>query len=370
MYTDPNNTVSCPSVPSAASAHVITISASRTYDVIVGQNLLTDTGRYLCRIASPATAVIVADDCVAPLYSQTVAVSIESEGIRALQYVFPHGEASKNPRELFRLLEFLAENAVTRTDLIIALGGGVTGDLTGFAASIYLRGTAFVQIPTSLLAAVDSSVGGKTAVNLEAGKNLAGSFYQPSLVLCDTNTLATLPDPEFASGMAEVIKYGILSDAELFCLLEQENARNHLDSVISRCVAIKKELVMADEFDTGSRQLLNLGHTLGHAVEKYSRFQVSHGQAVAIGLAAVARCAYAAGLAKEDDSERIGAVLTRYGLPAHCDYPIKELCQIILRDKKRTGSTIRLAIPRHIGDTFLYSMPVSGLEEFFSHANG
>ncbi len=357
------------SIPSAASARIVTVSASRTYDVIVGQNLLADAGRYLRRVVSPASAVIVADNCVAPLYSHIVAASLEAEGIRVLPYVFPQGEASKNPNELFRLLEFLAENAVTRTDLIIALGGGVTGDLTGFAASIYLRGTAFVQIPTSLLAAVDSSVGGKTAVNLEAGKNLAGSFFQPHLVLCDTDTLATLPSREFACGMAEVIKYGVLSDAALFQLLEQEDARNHLDSVISRCVAIKKDLVMADEFDTGSRQLLNLGHTLGHAVEKYSHFQISHGQAVAIGLSAVARCAYAAGLTKEDCAGRIESVLTRYGLPVHCDYPIRELCQIILKDKKRTGETIRLAIPRRIGDTFLYSMPVNGLEEFFSHTN-
>ncbi len=345
----------------------ITVSASRQYDVIVGHGLLDQTAEYVKDILSPATVVIVSDDQVASLYAPAVTASLERNGIHVLLFTFPHGENSKSAEVLFELLEFMADHSVTRTDLIVALGGGVTGDLTGFAASIYLRGTPFIQIPTTLLAAVDSSVGGKTAVNLKAGKNLAGSFNQPRLVLCDIDTLETLPAHEFASGMAEVIKYGILSDPQLFELLEQDDAHEHLEEIICRCVTSKRDLVMADEFDTGARQLLNLGHTLGHAVEKLSHFSINHGHAVAIGLAAVARCAYAAGLAEEDHADRICHLLHKYDLPTDCDFTTEELCQVILKDKKRTGQTIKLAIPRRIGDSYLYAMNVDELEEFYSH---
>ena len=345
----------------------ITVSASRNYDVIVEHGLLAQTGDYVRQILSPSTAVIVSDDQVYGLYGATVADSLEKAGISVLSFTFPHGEASKNAHILFELLEFMAEHAVTRTDLIVALGGGVTGDMAGFAASIYLRGTPFIQIPTTLLAAVDSSVGGKTAVNLAAGKNLAGSFNQPRLVLCDVDTLSTLPAQEFASGMAEVIKYGGLSDAELFALLEQEDAHQHLEEIICRCVASKRDLVMADEFDTGARQFLNLGHTLAHAIEKLSDFAIGHGHAVAIGLAAVARCSYAAGFSSEDISPRICALLEKYHLPTTCEYSTKDLCQMILRDKKRTGNTIHVVMPRAIGDTYLHTMQVDQLEEFYSH---
>ncbi len=345
----------------------ITVSASRQYDVIVARGLLARTAEYIRPILSPATAVIVSDDQVGPLYADTVAASLKGAGIRVLKFTFPHGETSKSAEVLFELLEFMAEHAVTRSDLIVALGGGVTGDLTGFAASIYLRGTPFIQIPTTLLAAVDSSVGGKTAVNLRAGKNLAGSFNQPRLVLCDIDTLATLPAHEFASGMAEVIKYGVLSDSQLFALLEHEDAHDHLEEIICRCVASKRDLVMADEFDTGSRQLLNLGHTLAHAIEKLSDFAIGHGHAVAIGLAAVARCAYTTGLAQEDMTDRICHVLRKYDLPISCSYSTKDLCHMILRDKKRSGQTITLVIPRRIGDTYLHKVDVNELEKFYSH---
>ena len=344
----------------------ITVSASRNYDVVVGHGLLSHTAEYIQPLLSPATAVIVSDDQVSTLYGDTVASSLENAHIRVLRFTFPHGEASKSAEVLFELLEFMAEHAVTRSDLIVALGGGVTGDLTGFAASIYLRGTPFIQIPTTLLAAVDSSVGGKTAINLRSGKNLAGSFNQPRLVLCDIDTLATLPAQEFSSGMAEVIKYGVLSDAQLFELLENEDSHEHLEEIIYRCVASKKDLVMADEFDTGARQLLNLGHTLAHAIEKLSDYSIGHGYAVAIGLVAVARCAYATGLAEEDMTDRICKLLRKYDLPTNCEYSTKDLCQMILLDKKRSGQTITLVIPRRIGDTYLHKMNVDELENFYS----
>ena len=348
---------------------VITVTASRSYEVIVGENLLKDAGSYIFRVVSPAAAVIVSDDNVAPLYGQAVAASLEKEGISALLWTFPHGEDSKNASTLFSLLEFMAEHGITRSDLIIALGGGVTGDMAGFAASIYLRGIPYVQIPTSLLAAVDSSVGGKTAVDLNAGKNLAGTFYQPRLVLCDIRTLDTLPDSEFSCGMAEVIKYGVLCDTELFDLVKTGDARRHLDFIIRRCVSIKRDLVKKDEYDTGSRQLLNLGHTLGHAVEKLSHYTTSHGNAVGIGMVAIARCAYAAGLAPSDCSGDIAAALSAYGLPTSCPYETAQLCEVIRRDKKRSGQGINLVIPRQIVDTYLYRMDIDQLEDFFGKCN-
>lgn len=344
----------------------ITVSASRSYDVIVGPDLLKDTGACIRRLSKAQTAVLVSDDRVYALYGQAVMDSLAKEGIRVLPYTFPHGEEAKSARNLFALLEFMAGQGVTRTDVLLALGGGVTGDLAGFAASVYLRGTPFIQLPTSLLAAVDSSVGGKTAINLAAGKNLAGSFNQPLLVLCDTQTLDTLPKEEFSCGMAEVVKYGVLSDPELFRLVEEKDAHDHLTQIICRCVTNKRDVVQNDEFDTGSRQLLNLGHTLAHAVEALSGFSISHGAAVAIGLAAVARCSYAAGLAEEEISGRLERVLIKYGLPVSCDFPTDRLCQAILRDKKRSGDTITLAIPQRIGDTFLYKMDIGRLEAFFS----
>ncbi len=352
---------------SPAQPERIPIHASRSYDVVVGEDLLKDAGRYILQAVSPSAAVIVSDDLVYPLYGQTVEASLRKEGISVLSWTFPHGEDSKNASTLFSLLEFLAEKGLTRSDLIVALGGGVTGDMAGFAASIYLRGIPYVQIPTSLLAAVDSSVGGKTAIDLNAGKNLAGSFYQPRLVLCDIRTLDTLPDQEFSCGMAEVIKYGVLCDPELFALVENGEARLYLNDIIRRCVSIKRDLVMQDEYDTGSRQLLNLGHTLGHAVEKLSGYAVSHGSAVGIGMVAIARCAYAAGLTDADCSERIASALASYGLPTSCPYPAAELCQVILRDKKRSGDAINLVIPRAIGNTCLHRMKVDKLEAFFQN---
>ena len=344
----------------------ITVIASHSYEVIVGENLLRDAGSYVCRVVSPATAVIVSDDNVAPLYARIVADSLEKEGVATLLWTFPHGEDSKNASTLFELLEFMAEQGVTRSDLIIALGGGVTGDMAGFAASIYLRGIPYIQIPTSLLAAVDSSVGGKTAVDLNAGKNLAGTFYQPRLVLCDIRTLDTLPDSEFSCGMAEVIKYGVLCDPELFALVKKGEARRHLDFIIQRCVSIKRDLVKKDEYDTGSRQLLNLGHTIGHAVERLSHYAVSHGNAVGVGMVAIAKCAYAAGFSTSDCSDDIAAALGAYDLPVSCPYSAQELCEVIRRDKKRSGHTINLVIPRQIGDTYLQKMDIDQLEAFFS----
>ena len=344
----------------------ITVEASKKYDIIVEENLLARTGEEIrSRFKKAAQIMLVTDDTVNSLYGDIVTESLEKSGFTVHKYVFPHGETSKTFATMVPLVERMA-----RSDLIVALGGGVTGDMAGFAASIYLRGIDFVQIPTTLLAAVDSSVGGKTAVDLAAGKNLAGAFHQPALVLCDYSTLYSLPDEEFSTGMAEVIKHGVLADRELFDFIAENDAKAHLGDIIPTNLVIKRRHVMEDEFDVGLRQLLNLGHTLAHAVEKLSNYEINHGNAVAIGLAAICRAAYAYGLAEEDITDRVVAVLKKYNLMTECPFTAAESVSVLLNDKKRSGHTINLAIPKRIGECYLYKMDVDKLEEFYRLASG
>ena len=253
---------------------------------------------------------------------------------------------------------------LTRTDLIVALGGGVVGDLAGFAAACYLRGIRFIQVPTTLLAAVDSSVGGKTAIDLDAGKNLAGAFWQPSLVLCDTDTLSTLPEEIFRDGCAEVIKYAVLYDPELIQQLLESGLDFDRESVITRCVQWKRDVVMEDEFDTGARMKLNLGHTFGHGVEAKSHFSVSHGKAVAIGMAMVGRASAKSGICSEETSHRIQKILQLFGLPVSTEYTAEELYTYTLSDKKRSGGSLTLIVPKEIGHCEGISVPVDQLPSF------
>lgn len=339
----------------------IHVSASREYDVQIGTGLLAQAG-VLCRSAAPAgRALIVSDDTVWPLYGAALKAALEAADYAADVFVFPHGEPSKNAHTYLALLSALAEKGFTRGDIVVALGGGVTGDLSGFAAATYMRGMRWVQVPTTLLAAVDASVGGKTAIDLPAGKNLAGAFWQPSLVLCDCAALDTLPPAVFTDGCAEVIKYGIIADASLFDALRAP-IRPQLEAVIAACVAIKRDVVQSDEFDTGRRKLLNFGHTLGHAVEKRSGFSVSHGRAVAIGMAWAARAAHSRGLCSAGCVREIRALLAQYGLPTETDDDAAALAQTMLADKKRTGGTIDLILPQEIGRCVIVPTPVGELE--------
>ena len=263
------------------------------------------------------------------------------------------------------MLEFFAEQRLTRKDAIIALGGGVTGDMAGFAAGCYLRGVRYVQIPTTLLAAVDSSVGGKTAVDLAAGKNLAGLFHQPTLVICDTDTFETLSPDEFANGSAEAIKTGILDDDTLFSLFETGDVHQDISSIVEQCVSYKARIVEADETETGERKLLNLGHTAGHAIERCSDFTMPHGHAVAIGLCIIARAAERLGWAKEPIARRIETALARNGLPTRTEFSPEALAEAALSDKKRAGGNITLVIPKKIGDCALMELPVDRLIDVF-----
>ena len=337
------------------------IDASRSYDVRIGRGLLDGCGRQIAERVRCASAAVVADDTVYALYGERVCASLEAAGIRTVCYVFPHGEKSKNLLEYAKILNFLAENRVTRADALIALGGGVTGDLGGFAAATYLRGIPFVQLPTTLLAAVDSSVGGKTAVDLPAGKNLAGAFYQPELVLCDLDTLDSLPREIFLDGCAEVIKYAVLGSRELFALLADIPSGKGLEEVTARCVEMKRDFVQSDELDRGARQMLNLGHTFGHAVEASSRFTLSHGKSVAIGMAMILRAACRRGLCSAETCDAVIALLQRYGLPTECPYPADMLLGALSADKKIFGTRLNLVVPTDIGACRLLPVGVDEL---------
>lgn len=337
------------------------IDASRSYDVRIGRGLLDDCGRQIAERVRCASAPVVADDTVYALYGERVCASLEAAGVRTVCYVFPHGEKSKNLLEYAKILNFLAENRVTRADALIALGGGVTGDLGGFAAATYLRGIPFVQLPTTLLAAVDSSVGGKTAVDLPAGKNLAGAFYQPELVLCDLDTLDSLPREIFLDGCAEVIKYAVLGSRELFALLADIPSGKGLEEVTARCVEMKRDFVQSDELDRGARQMLNLGHTFGHAVEASSRFTLSHGKSVAIGMAMILRAACSRGLCSAETRDAVIALLQRYGLPTECPYPADMLLGALSADKKIFGTRLNLVVPTDIGACRLLPVGVDEL---------
>lgn len=342
----------------------IDVTASRNYQVIIGQDLLHDVGTYAASVTSGQKLAIISDTNVWPLYGRPVQDSLTKAGFQVVCYTFPAGEASKNGQTFLSILNFLAENHLTRADTLIALGGGVVGDITGFAAATYLRGIRYIQLPTTLLAMVDSSVGGKTAIDLPAGKNLAGAFCQPNLVLCDTNALRTLPQEVFADGCAEVIKYGVLFDPDLFCHLEKHGLCFDKDYVVSRCVELKRDVVRQDEFDLGLRQKLNLGHTIGHSLERLNNFALSHGQAVAIGMAIVSRAAAAMGLCTRDDTVRILKILPQFSLPISTDLPAEKIYECALSDKKRAGSTINLILPEIIGNCIIKSMPIEQLLTF------
>ena len=341
----------------------VRVNTSTSYDIMIKNGLLAESGGLIHDTVTGNTAVIVSDSNVFPLYGDILKASLKKENFRVLSFVFDAGEENKNTDSLISLWEFLAQNHITRSDALIALGGGVTGDLTGFAAATYLRGIKYVNIPTSLLAMVDSSVGGKTAVDLKSGKNLAGAFYQPSLVLIDPDTLSTLPRNIFNDGMAEVIKYGMINTPEL---LKKLQGGYNINEIIEICVTAKRDIVAVDERDTGVRKLLNFGHTPAHSIEILSDFTISHGSAVAIGMVMMTKAAIKNNLC---DKEAIGILLSlleKFSLPAVPVFTPEEITSVALSDKKRSGSKITLVVPEKAGKCILAKIPVDLLSDFIS----
>lgn len=326
----------------------ININASKKYDVCIGSDIIA-ADSFLLENIQDKSVMIVSDDNVFTLYGERIQKLLEKNGNRVLTFVFPHGEQSKTLQVYSELQEEMCKGRMTRSDVIVALGGGVTGDLAGFAAATYQRGIGFIQLPTSLLAAVDSSVGGKTGVDLTAGKNQVGAFYQPLHVLCDINMLDTLPEDEYRNGCAEIIKYAMIGNARLFDHLGEVSVRDDYENVISTCVAMKRDFVEKDEFDTGARMLLNFGHTIGHAVESCSGYSIPHGQAVAIGMAIITKASASMGYCDIDVYEKLLALLNKYELPVASAYMADELAAVIMNDKKGKGNEITLVIPEKIG---------------------
>ena len=339
----------------------IRIDASRSYDVVIGPGLLAEAGERIAALAGKARAMVVSDDRVFPLYGEKLMDSLRAAGPEPAQFIFPQGEQEKNLATYGRLLEELCRFRFTRSDLIVALGGGVVGDLAGFAAATYQRGVSFVQLPTTLLAAVDASVGGKTAVDLAGGKNQAGAFYQPGLVLCDTDCLATLTEEEYRCGCAEIIKYAMIGSPLLFDELAQTPVRERYEDVIAACVAMKRDFVQADEFDTGDRMLLNFGHSFGHAAEKCSGYTLPHGLAVAMGMAAMTRSAVKAGICTAETAEALLGLLRAYGLPTELPYPAEALAEAARSDKKAAGENLRIVVPEAVGRCRIECVPAGDI---------
>ena len=325
---------------------------------------LSNIGEEVLKVQSGGKLVIVSDRNVAKLYLDTCKESLETAGFSTYTYIIEPGEESKGGNTYLKILDFLADIPLTRTDGIVALGGGIVGDLAGFVAATYLRGIKVIQVPTTLLAAVDSSVGGKTAINLKAGKNLAGAFHQPALVFQDSELLKSLPESIFRDGLAEVIKYGVIADEEFFDLLQDTiYVKNHIDEIVDRCVAIKKKYVEEDEFDMGVRHMLNFGHTIAHAIEKMSNFEISHGSAVAMGMDMIAQISVRQGWCYELCARRIRKMILTYGFKLEVPYSKKDIYEVMKSDKKRESDHIDIVVPERIGKCRLQRLSITELGE-------
>ena len=334
----------------------------RTYPIHIGSGMLDCLGTHTMEALGDISVAVVTDDNVAPLYLQRAVASLENAGLRVCTITLPHGEATKSLEQLAKLYAFLCESRITRKDAVVALGGGVMGDLAGLAAATYLRGVHFIQVPTTLLAQVDSSVGGKVAVDLPQGKNLVGAFYQPDFVLVDPETLNTLTDEYWRDGLGEVVKYGCIGDSTLFALLEdcapggRAALMARIDEILQRCIQAKADVVAQDERDTGLRMTLNFGHTIAHAVETCQRYEgLRHGEAVALGMHLMTRLTEQKGLTAPGTADRLDALLHRLDLPLQLPGLSEEtLISAMFMDKKFSGKVLRVIVLNQIGKCFIH----------------
>ena len=346
----------------------ITVKGDRGYEILLQNGIVNEAGEHIRKITKATRAIVISDSNVFPIYGETVLASLRENGFKASSFVFPAGEKSKTIDTVLSMTKAMSEAELTRTDIAIALGGGVTGDMAGFAASIYLRGIDFVQIPTTLLSQVDSSVGGKTGCDTDFGKNLLGAFHNPSLVLIDTDTLSTLPEHYMRDGMGEVIKYGCIKSKSLFDkLISCNNFSDIIEEVIFECIDIKREVVENDFTEKGERMLLNFGHTLAHAIEKYCNYEVfSHGEAVGIGMYSITLAAEKEGLTEKGTAEKIKTALLKYNMPIASEINILELTALMTRDKKRRADSLNLVLLKNIGNSYVKSIENSRLGAFFA----
>lgn len=345
----------------------ISVSGQNPYDIVIAPGCLSACGTRISAVKAPCRALVISDSQVAPLYGERVTLSLTEAGFDTSLHTFPAGESNKTLATVADMLDAMGAAGLTRSDLVVALGGGVTGDMAGFAAAIYLRGIDFVQLPTTLLSMIDSSVGGKTGCDLPFGKNLAGAFHNPRLVLIDPETLSTLPERYLRDGMGEAVKYGCLFSEGLISRLEREAYRAFLPNLIRQCVEMKRDVVEADFTEQGRRTLLNFGHTVGHAIEKEEDFSgMSHGEAVAAGMAVMTRAAERLSLCEAGTALRLERLLKRLGLPICTPIPAGRLAAAALHDKKMRGGAIRLVFLRKMGEGCIETVDASRLEEIFA----
>jgi len=343
----------------------INVNCETGYNILIGKGLLCSAGNSIREVSRGQKVLVISDTNVAPLYAQTVVDSLTENGFESDVFAFPAGETNKTLATVGNMLDAMCAFGLSRSDLVVALGGGVCGDLAGFASAIYLRGIDFVSIPTTLLAQIDSSVGGKTACDLKSGKNLAGAFHNPQLVIIDPDCLSTLPERFYNDGLAEAIKYGCIKSESLFNRLLTENPHDFIEELIEECVTIKKNVVENDFRENGERMLLNFGHTIGHAIEKYYDFGgISHGEAIGIGMVVITYAAEQNGLLNIGVSDKIIECLHLYSLPTHTTIPLKTLAKLAFSDKKRNGSNINLVLLHDIGDSYILKIETSKLDFF------
>jgi len=341
------------------------VNTGRKYEIIIDRGIINHCGEYIKKVSSPTRIAVVTDSNVHALYSQSVITSLKQSGFIVSEFVFKAGETSKNFRTIEAIHSHLADNNITRKDMILALGGGVTGDMAGFAAATYLRGIEFVQVPTSLLAQVDSSVGGKTGYDIPQGKNLVGAFWQPSVVLIDPDTLSTLPERYLNDGMAEVIKYGCIKSAGLFRLLKKGRDELDIENIIHQMCFYQRDVVQKDEKESGERKLLNFGHTIGHALEKiYEYKKLSHGEAVAIGMVMMTKASERDGYSPKGTANKIAELCEMYNLPTHAVSEVRDIAFAAQSDKKSSGHNIDVVILKSIGDATVSTMDLRDFQQY------
>ncbi|HKK96296.1 MAG TPA: 3-dehydroquinate synthase [Anaerovoracaceae bacterium] len=340
----------------------ISINTNPSYDVIIEENLLNSLGKYLLEYLKPCKLCIITDSTVNSLYASKVKSSLENAGYITSKVVFPPGEHSKSLANYANIIEAIGDEGLTKFDCIIALGGGVVGDLAGFVASSYMRGIKYVQIPTSYLASLDSSVGGKTGINLLRGKNLVGSFWNPLIVLCDPMVFNTLPTVKRMDGIAEAVKNAVVTDKNLLSPIKS----NSYNYVIERCVSIKKSIVEADQYEESLRQLLSFGHLIGHAIEKLSGYSISHGHAIAAGMVFEAKAAYNMNLTDNDISEELNLLLNDLGFNTEINYSVEDLYNYAIMSKRINRDKINIIVPTEIGKCKLVKLDLNLLRDYLN----
>lgn len=345
----------------------VKVNTNTPYDIIIERGLIKDIGPLVRDVSHASKITVITDTNVEKYYADDVVYSLKKSGFDTSLFVYEAGEKNKTLSTISEMYDHMAAFHMSRKDIVVALGGGVCGDMAGFAAATYMRGIDFVQVPTSLLAQVDSSVGGKTGVDISYGKNLVGAFHQPVLVVIDPDTLNTLPEYYINDGMAEIIKYGCIKDKELFKTLGNKNALEIIDDVIERCVSIKRDVVDRDEKEAGERMLLNFGHTLGHSLEKIYNFEgLSHGQAVAIGMVMITKASEKAGLTEEGSTKKIISLCEKYKLPISDKADKKEIAELCAGDKKAGAGSVNLVLLKTIGESFIRK---TSLDELYNFIN-